>query len=53
MFAILISPEDTGGFLPLPIQGTIAVASSGLFLVISLILIAYKFFTLKKIGAGK
>jgi hypothetical protein len=53
MFAILISPEDTGGFLPLPVQGTIALASSGLFLVISLIFIAYKFLTLKKGGVGE
>lgn len=55
MLLILIIPGDSGGWgisFP-PLDGVFALYSSGFFLLISLILIAYKFFTLRKDGIGK
>lgn len=57
MLLILIMPSDTGGggFGPqLSLgKGDVALATSFLFALISVTLIAYKFFTLRKDGAGK
>lgn len=50
IFMILVAPVETGGWISLPIKGSIALVSSVLFIFISLILIAYKSFALRKKG---
>ncbi len=47
MFVILVSPEETGGWISLPIKGSIALVSFALLVVVSLILIAYKSYKLR------
>jgi hypothetical protein len=56
MFLILIMPSDTGGGFGPQIslgKGDVALVTSFFFILISLTLIAYKFFTLKKIRVGE
>jgi len=56
MLIILIIPGGGGGGWGIafpPLDAVFALYSSGLFLVISLAIIAYKFFQLKKSGVGK
>lgn len=43
----LVSPVETGGWISLPIKGLIALTSSVLLVVVSLILIAYKSYKLR------
>lgn len=55
MFCILITPTDYGGAgIGMSLgKPDVALVTSFFFVLISLILIAYKFFKLKKSGAGK
>ena len=46
MFAILISPEYGNALLPIE-KGTVGAFFSLLYIIISLLIIAYKYFTLK------
>jgi hypothetical protein len=54
ILSILAGFGEQPSYMPAMITpGTVSFLMSSLFLIISLILIAYKFFTLKKGGAGK
>ncbi len=48
MFAILITPVDDGGSWSIPLKGPVALLTTGLFFVISLIIICWKHFALRK-----
>lgn len=53
MVAILLTPTDDGGSFSIPLKGPLALFCAVALLVVSLIIIAYKFFALKKSGAGE
>lgn len=53
MIAILIAPEVIKGSFSVPVKWPLAVFCSAILLLVSLILIAHKHFTLKTGGAGK
>lgn len=53
MIATLVAPEAIEGSFSIPLKGPLALFCAAALLIIPLILIAYKFFTLKKGGAGK
>ena len=48
VFAILITPEKAGGFVSIPYQSALALIVTGVFFFISLILITWKWFALRK-----
>lgn len=47
VFAILITPEKAGGFVSIPYQSALALIVTGVFFFISLVLIVWKWFTLR------
>src|SRR3989338_7499703 len=51
VIAILVTPVESGGWISVPLQATMALFCAAALFVISLILITYKHFTLKKRGA--
>jgi hypothetical protein len=53
MLAILLTPADDGGSFSIPLKGPLALFCAVALLVISLVIIIYKHFTLKKGGMGK
>jgi len=53
ILAILLTPTDDGGSFSIPLKGPLAFFCAAALFVISLILITYKHFTLKKRGAGE
>ncbi len=48
MIAILVTPRESGGFISIPLQATLALFCAGVFLIVSLIIIAWKHYSLKK-----
>lgn len=52
LVAVLVAPWEGEAFFRAE-KGTVAIFLCGAYVIISLILIAYKYFTLRKDGAGK
>ncbi len=48
MIAILLTPVDDGGSWSIPLKGPVALLTTGLFFVISLSIICWKHFALRK-----